>query len=274
MTINKLVFSIVGSAALATSAFAGTAPSGKGAKNVAPEIAPVEQDLGLTLAVGYDTHYFFRGLNLAEDWVSTSLDWTLPLTQNLRLDTGAAFGTTAGDSAKFGDFGLDGVSFQRLELSAELVATLGPVEIGAGYRWYHNLGDLGDVMEDGHEVGVNLATKLGPLNFGVGAYHDFSIEGWYFEAAVNSEIKLCDRVSLVPGANIGYASEYSYHFNLFGLKPQVDKFTAVTVSLAMPIKLTKRATLTPYVAGNLPLDDLKDVEDNQLYGGVKLAVKF
>ncbi|MDB6120624.1 MAG: hypothetical protein JWO08_4405 [Verrucomicrobiaceae bacterium] len=274
MTINKLVFSLVGIAALAASAFAGTAPSGKGAKNVAPEIAPVEQDLGLTLAVGYDTHYFFRGLNLAEDWVSTSLDWTLPLTQNLRLDTGAAFGTTAGDSSKFGDFELNDVSFQRLELSAQLVATLGPVEIGAGYRWYNNMGDLGDIMEDGHEVGVNLATKLGPLNFGVGAYHDFSIDGWYFEAAVNSEIKLCDRVSLVPGANIGYADQYSYHFNVFGAKPQVDSFTAVTVSLALPIKLSKHATLTPYIAGNLPLNDLKDVDDNQLYGGVKLAVKF
>jgi len=272
MTFNKLVFSLLGSAALATSAFAGT--SGKGAKNVAPEITPVDEDLGLTLAVGYDTHYFFRGLNLAEDWVSTSLDWTLPLTQNLRLDTGAAFSASAGDSAKFGDLDLDGVSFQRLELSAELVATLGPVEIGAGYRWYNNMGDLGDVMEDGHEVGVNLATKLGPLNFGVGAYHDFSIDGWYFEAAVNSEIKLCDRVSLVPGANIGYADQYSYHFNVGGIKPQADSYTAVTVSLALPIKLTKRATLTPYIAGNLPLNDLKDVEDNQLYGGVKLAVKF
>lgn len=274
MTINKLVFSLVGSAALAASAFAGTTSSGKGAKSVAPEITPVEEDLGLTLAVGYDTHYFFRGLNLAEDWVSTSLDWTLPLTQNLRLDTGAAFGTTAGDSAKIGDFELNDVSFQRLELSAQLVATLGPVEIGAGYRWYHNMGDLGDIMEDGHEVGVNLATKLGPINFGVGAYHDFSIDGWYFEAAVNSEIKLCDRVSLVPGASIGYADQYSYHFNLFGNKPQTDSYTAVTVSLALPIKLTKRATLTPYIAGNLPLNDLKDVEDNQLYGGVKLAVKF
>jgi len=279
MTINKLVFSLVGSAALAASTFAGTAPSGKGAKTVIPQVTAPEEDLGLTLAVGYDSHYFFRGLNLAEDWVSTSLDWTLPLTKDLRIDTGASFGTSAGDTARIGKFVLDGASYERLELNANLVATLGNVEIGAGYRWYHHMGTLGNVMEDGNEVGVNLATKLGPINFGLGAYRDFSIDGWYFEAAVNSEIKLCDRVSLVPGVNIGYADNYSYHFNAGGIKPSIDSWTNVGVSLALPIKLTKRATLTPYIAGNFPLNDLRSsggvkLQDDQVYGGVSLSVKF
>ena len=279
MTINKLVFSLVGSAALATSAFAGTAPSGKCAKCVAPEVAPADDDLGLTLAVGYDSHYFFRGLDLAEDWVSTSLEWTLPLTKELRLDSGASFGTSAGDTARIGKYVFDGASYQRLELNANLVYNLGPAEIGVGYRWYHNLGNLANLMEDGHEVGVNAATKLGPLNFGVGAYHDFASDGWYFEAAVNSEIKLCDRVSLVPGANIGYADHYNYQFNVLGARPRADSFTNVGVSLALPIKLTKRATLTPYIAGNFPLNDLHNyagvkIDDSQVYGGVNLAVKF
>lgn len=274
MTINKLVFSLVGCAALTASAFAGTAPSGKSAKGVIPQVAAPEEDLGLTLAVGYDSHYFFRGLNLAEDWISTSLDWTLPLTKDLRLDTGANFGTSAGDTARIGKLVLDGASYERLELNANLVATLGPVELGVGYRWYHHMGDLGNVMEDGNEVGVNLATKLGPINFGVGAYRDFSIDGWYFEAAVNTEIKISDRVSLVPGVNIGYADQYSYHFKVLGFRPKTDSWTNVGVSLALPIKLTKRATLTPYIAGNFPLNDVKDIEDNQVYGGVSLSVKF
>lgn len=273
MTKNTLVFSLVGSAALAASAFAGTTTD-KSAKTVAPQVAPAEEDLGLTLGVGYDTHYIFRGLTLAEDWVTTSLDWTLPLAKDLRLDTGATFGTSAGDSARIGDLTFDSVSYQRLELNANLVATLGSVEIGAGYRWYHHMGDLSNIMEDGHEVGVNVATKLGPINFGAAAYYDFAIEGWYFEGAVNTEIKLCDRVSLVPGASIGYGSDYSYHFNVLGYRPKTGGFTVVDVSLGMPIKLSRRATLTPYIAGNLPLHGLDDVEDNQLFGGVNLSVKF
>lgn len=277
MTLNKLVFTLVGSAALAGTAFAGTSSSC--AKCVQPQVASVEEDLGLTLAVGYDTHYFFRGLNLAEDWVSTSLDWTLPLAKDLRFDAGASWGASAGDSARIGRFDLGDVSYQRLELNADVVATVGAFDIGVGYRWYHNLGDLADVMEDGHEVGVNVATKLGPINLGVGAYRDFAIDGWYFQAAANTEIKLCERVSLVPGVSIGYADNYSYHFNAFGLRPSVDSWTNVTVSLAMPIKLTKRATLSPYIAGNFPLEDLRNdggfrLEKNQVYGGVNLSVKF
>ena len=279
MTINKLVFSLVGSAALAASAFAGTAPSGKCAKCVAPQVTQPEEDLGLTLSVGYDSHYFFRGLNLAEDWISTSLDWTLPLTKDLRLDTGASFGTSAGDTARIGRTAFNGASYERLELNANLVATVGQFDIGVGYRWYHNMGDLANIMEDGNEVGVNLATKLGPINFGLGAYRDFSIDGWFFEAAVNSEIKLCDRVSLVPGVNIGYADHYSYHLTAFGARPKTNSWTNVGVSLALPIKLTKRATLTPYIAGNFPLNDLRSqggfkIEDDQVYGGVSLSVKF
>ncbi len=266
MTLNKLAFSFLGTLALATTGFAGTAPSGKAPAPVAP--AP-EQDLGFTLGVGYDTHYIFRGLKLAEDWVSTNLDYTHSLTQNVRLDLGASYGVSADDSF----LGFDGLSYQRLELNGGLVADLGGVELGAGYRWYNHQGDGDILLEDGHEVGLTVATKAGPLNIGLGGYYDFAIEGWFFELGVNSEIKLTDRISLVPGVNVGYGVDYSYHIE--GATDGVDGFTHVGLSLALPIKLTKSATLTPFIAGNLPIDDLDEKgEDDQLHGGVSLSVKF
>jgi len=277
MTMNKLVYSLVGSAALAASAFAGTAPSAKSAKDVAPQVAAPEEDLGLTLGVAYDTRYYFRGLNMAENWVSTSLDWSLPLTKGLRLDLGANYGSTADDTSRLGTgtgSTFDNVSFERLQVSANLVAELGPVEVGAGFRWYDNMGDFRAILDQGEEFGVNVAAKLGPINFGVGAYRDVNINGYYFEAAVNTEIKLCDRVSLVPGANIGYGNHYSYMINVGGIKPEASGFTAVSTSLALPIKLSRRATLTPYVSVNFPLNELSAVEDNRIFGGVSLAVKF
>jgi hypothetical protein len=76
---------------------------------------------------------------------------------------------------------------------------------------------------------------------------------------------------LVPGAGIGYAIDYSWH--VAGL--QADGFTAINLSLALPIKLTKNAVLTPYIAGNLPVDALDDAgEDAIVFGGVKLSVSF
>jgi len=276
MTMNKLVYSLVGSAALAASAFGGTAPSGK---EIAPQVAAPEEDLGLTLGVAWDSRYYFRGLDLADNWVSTSLDWTVPLTQGLRLDLGANYGVAAGDVSRLGTG--DGstfhdTSFQRLQLDANLVATVGPVDVGVGFRWYDNMGDLKALLDNGEELGLNVATKLGPVNVGVGVYRDFanSGQGWYYEAAVNTEIKICDRVSLVPGATIGFASHYNYQLDVFGFKPQSNTWTDVNFSLAMPIKLTKRATLSPYVAYNVPMSALKSVEKDRFFGGVSLAVKF
>ena len=254
---------LVGSLAMAGSSFAGTAAPGKA---IVPPMPAAEELLGFTLSAGYDTKYIFRGLDLADNWITTSLDWTLPLTSTVRLDSGASYGVSADDSF----LGVDGASYQRLELNTGIVADLGAAELGLGYRWYSHQGDGDIFLEDGHEVGLTLASKAGPLNVGVGAYYDFAIEGWFFELGVNSEIKINDTISLVPGANLGYGSSYNYHVE--GANG-IDGFSHVGLSLALPIKLTKTATLTPYIAGNLPIDEL-DGEDNQLFGGVSLSVKF
>jgi hypothetical protein len=265
MTLNKLAFSLLGALALAAPAFAGTAPSAKCSKCVAPVVAP-EELLGFTLSAGYDSSYIFRGLNFGDNWITTSIDYTHAVSEGIRLDLGATYGNLA-------DAGLatsNGPSYDRLELSAGLVADLGGAELGLGYTYYHHMGDLDSILEDGHEVGLNLATKAGIFNIGVGANYDFAIDGWYLEAAVNTEIVITDRISAVPGVSIGYGIDYTYHIE--GVTG-VDDFTHVGLNLAFPIKLSKTATLTPYVAGNIPLDGL-DGQDDEVYGGVSLSVKF
>jgi hypothetical protein len=268
MTLNKLAFSLVGSLALATTGFAGTAPSGKACKTCCAP-APQDDSLGITATIGYDSSYVFRGINLADNWVSAAIDWSLPLTNTVKLNLGASYGSSAGDSF----LGIDGVSFERLELAAGLTADLGGAELGLGYRWYHNMGDADLVLDDAHEVGLTVATKVGPLNVGAGAYYDFQGEGWYFEVGVNTEVKVTESISLVPGASIGYHSDYTWGFDRAIAGNTGDGFTAVNLSLALPIKLTKTATLTPFIAWNLPIDALED-EDDQIHGGVSISVKF
>ena len=134
------------------------------------------------------------------------------------------------------------------------------------------MGDLSSALEDGHEVGLTVATSAGPINIGVGGYYDFAIEGYYFEVAANTEIKVTENFSIVPGANIGYAIDYSWH----DLDFTGDGFAKVGVSIAFPIKLAANATLTPYVAANFPMDALdgSNVDQEEVYGGVSLSVRF
>lgn len=267
MTLNKLMFTTVGALALALPAFAGTSAPAKNPKNPVCCATP-EQDLGLTLSVGYDSSYVFRGAEIGSNYISTALSLDVPLVDKVKASLDVSYGSLAGDDDNL----IGGQSYDRLELGAGIAYDAGAAEIGVGYRWYHHMADLSDVMDDGHEVGLTLATSVGPVNLGLGGYYDFGIDGWYFEAAVNTEIKVCEGFSIVPGANIGYAVDYSWHVDNFAS----DSFTHVGISVAFPIKLTSRATLTPYVAANFPLDALDDTvaDDNIIYGGVSLSVKF
>lgn len=276
MTLNKLAFSLVGSLALATAGFAGTAPakSGKACTSCTPPAA--EESLGLSVGVGYDSNFVFRGANLADNWISADIGYSIPLTDKVKFNLGAVYGSSPDDgfldNSVAAALGVN--SYQRLELAAGFAVDLGGAELGLGYRWYHHMGDASAIMDDGNEVGLTLATKAGPINIGIGANYDFDIDGFYFEAGLNTEIKLTESISLVPGASIGYAVDYSYHIQ--GLN--VDGFTAVNLSLGLPIKLSKHATLTPFVAWNLPIDGLDEegsvLADDQLHGGVRLSLSF
>jgi hypothetical protein len=260
MKLNALL-KTAGFLALAVSpAIAGS----KVVHHVEPQVSePTE--LGLTLGLGYDTDFVFRGVDFANHWISANAGLDLPLAGPVSLLAGASYGLTADDSAANA-----GLSYRRLELNGGLGVDLGVAELGVGYRYYNHDGQLSNFLVDGHEVGVTLATAAGPINVGLGAYYDFEIEGYYFELAANTEIALTDSISLVPGASLGYVSDYSWHL----VGTSLNGFTAVGLSLAMPIKLGV-VTIAPYVAANLPIDALDAAgEEAIVFGGVRLSVSF
>jgi hypothetical protein len=271
--MNKIITTLLSSAALAATAFAGTnSSSGKGGPAITPPAA--DNDLGGTLSVGYDSDYYFRGLSLGEDWVSANLGFGVTLTEGLKLDLGAYYGSS-----------FDSVDdYDRLVLSAGLTKDFGVVDASLGYRFYSHNGLGGQLFDDTNEIYVGVGAALGPINVALSGNYDVEDDSFYFDLGVNSEIKVTEWLSFVPGANIGYGVDYNYQTgNLiddlnssFGTDFSVaDGFTAVTVSLAAPIKLSSRFTIVPYIAGRLPVDALDDLgEDNEVYGGVSLSVKF
>lgn len=259
MKLNTLLASIL--SLVATSAFAG-AP----AKAPAPVQPPAEEPLGFTVSVGYDSHYIFRGVLFAENLVTAAVDGTIPLTEMLSLNIGAWYGTSADDSGRFG-IPQAGGSFHELDLYGAVLADLGPVTVGAKYTAYLYDGQstANGAVEDINEVGLIAAATLGLVDVTAGAYYDDYTDGFYFEAGVSHSFAITDRISIVPAALISYGVDY------YG----VTGFNHVKLGLSVPIKLTSTATLTPYIAGNLPIDELDSLgEDSQVYGGVSLSVSF
>lgn len=251
MKIKSLLTTIL-SAAFAVSAFAGTAPK-------APiPVQAAEEPLGITSTIGYDTNYVYRGVNFADNLVTAAVDGNFAINDMLSINAGAWYGSSADDSFVLGG------SYQELDLYAALMAKVGAATVGLKYQHYFFYGD-GSVFEDIDEIGLLLAVPVGPVDLVGGAYYDFTADGFYIETGVSHTFAVNDRISLIPAALISYADSY------YG----VSGFNHVKLQLSAPIKLTKSATLTPYIAGNFPIDALDGLgEESRVYGGISLSVSF
>jgi len=249
---------------LATSANAGVAPS----KNPTPVAAAPEQNLGLTLDVGYDTVDVWQGVRFGDDWVSTGIAFERDVNETVGFRLDSRYGVAADDS--FRDFG--DLSYQRLELGAMATVDLQAVELGLGYRWFHQMGDMGDFLDDSNQVGATLTKEIGPVAVGVAGYYDFASGGWIFNADVGGNFAVTDRISILPSAGVIYSLDHEYWEPYF---EPIDGFVSVNLRLAVSIKLTDNASLVPYIAARLPIDALDDEgSDDLLYGGVQLSVSF
>jgi hypothetical protein len=110
------------------------------------------------------------------------------------------------------------------------------------------------------------------VNLYGGFYYDFTIGASYAEIGADAPIAINSWLSLVPAVKMGYG--FTNYYTVLGT--QQSGLTHVIPSLSAPIKLTKSATLTPYVAYNISLDTrhTNNAQDSEFFGGVKLGVTF
>ncbi|MCE9519727.1 MAG: hypothetical protein K8R87_09270 [Verrucomicrobia bacterium] len=257
MKLNSLLISLL-SVAFATASFAGTS-SGKACTTCAPTVE--EKTLGV-VTIGYDTNYVYRGINIATNLVSANLDVPISLdaiSKDLSLVLTSWYGASDDAVAAFG-----GGDYQELDLVAVLQKKFGAVTAGLKYEHYFFFADASSI-KDINELGVTLSASVKGLDLTAYVGYDFTAQGWYYEGAVSHTFKINDKISLVPGVLISFGSDY------YG----VNGGNTIKPSLAMPIKLAKSATLTPYIAGNLPYGSLNSLgEQDRVYGGVALTVTF
>jgi hypothetical protein len=232
------------------SALAGTPP-------VAPAPPPPveESPFSAELSVGYDTFYIFRGEELFEQVVWGQVEMSYALTDTFSVSLTPWYLSAIDDD------------YTELNILPSLTWDAGFAEITAGYAGYvYPRGSWGgnEGIDDEHEANLGLSRSFGILEAGLFAAYNFDREATYLEASVGTSFELGSAVSLETSAAIGYSADY------YG----VDGFTHVLLTVALPVQLTETATLTPYIAGNLPLEVLNDFQDNEVFGGVALAVSF
>ncbi len=315
-TIMKLksMTSVITKSALVLAACAGlnayAGPSPKAPKNVvAPQVeepGALFDTIGATLETGYDTRYYFRGLYFADNTVWTGLSLSIPLTEQLSWGVGALYTSTVQTTAgNGGPRGIGDFDYSELDITSSLTYDAGFAKFSAVYTHYEffdgfsgtNAGvanGAGELNVSGaEEIGFTVAAAAGPVNLYGGYFYDLRIGGSYIEVGADLPIEITSWFSLVPAVKTGYG--FDYYNGAGALNPgnnvagnivpgavstpgfDTSGFTHILVSLSAPVKLTKSATLTPYVAWNFAMEHrnyLNATHDNEVYGGVKLSVTF
>lgn len=240
MKLNALLKTLGFLALAATPVVAG--PSAPAPKNpIAP--APVNDDLGITASIGYDSNYVWRGLNYGQHWVRAGLNGALLLVGGAAEDGAGStsllwdvnYGSLAGDHDSFSpnlstaNASIKNTnSFQRLQLGAAISHDFGPAAVSFGYSYIHNMGalanggglnqagiagqGLGYGMNDIQQLTLGVNTNLGPINLASSANYDLVNGGWYFDLTAKSTIAVTDAISIVPHAGLGYGLHYNAGF--------------------------------------------------------------
>lgn len=193
-----------------------------------------------SVAMGYDTEYYFRGVNFGGSPIWTGVDISIPLAEGYSLNPGIWYINPT-----------DGASDDELDYYVSLDTPFG---IGLVYTAY----TFPEAGGDTNEFGITYGYTLAGIDFGLGYYYDIDLEASYYEISTGYAIDVTDGIALEGSATLGFLDEELNH---------------VLLTLGLPIALTDSATLTPYVAGTFALDAIEDGDD-EVFGGVSLAVAF
>lgn len=239
-----------------TGVLAGTAPA------PAPPPVTVEEEsgllggVGLEASVGWDSHYIFRGELLHENTLWTQLSYDITLTEALSLNITPWF---------LQDVDTD---YNELDVTGALTYSLDPWEFSLGYAgYYYPRKSLGgnEGIDDEQEMTAAVSRSFGDLTATLLGAYSFTRDGFYFELAVDYGIGVTESLTLTPGVVLGWDTDY------YGDGTDLNH---AALRLAADYQLTAWCTLSPYIAGNLPMGHLDEDYGDDIYGGVSVTVAF
>lgn len=239
---------------------------------------PIQEcvDLGGTIAMGYHTDFFVRGTRFSGDTVTAGVSYNFDeLAVPVLLSANYINGITDNRGSS---------SFDLLALSARAdLGTFAGFQAGLAYTQYVFPEIRSNIMNQMYgfgELGFDLRRSLGfadlvfDTNYAMGGLFN----GWYHHLGLERSFSLTDDVSLVLGAGVAYSDNYFHRF-----KAQDSGWNHYYLTLALPVKLNCRTTLTPYIgftgAPNTWITDGinpsgLNPQTDILHGGVTLSVSF
>ncbi|SHJ92761.1 hypothetical protein SAMN02745181_2794 [Rubritalea squalenifaciens DSM 18772] len=249
------------------SLFGGVVLAGTAMAGEVVQPAPVESKFESLLSVGYHDNYVDRGFQIGDDTISADVatSFACPYT-GMEISAGITYLSQH-------DFLDTGLNVDELRYQIAGAYDLGFATGHVGYIHYHYNDPFGFDVNDDQEVYFGLSKNLygydTSLTYFWGIHGPFrgNNEG-YLEGRVNKSFDVLGH-SINADVTAGYLIEEG-------------ELSHVTAKLTYDYKLTETATLSPYVAYAVELDDLDQTfgafqpipQENTFFAGASLTVTF
>lgn len=239
----------------------------------------IGSDISGEISAGFDSRYFYRGLWFGDETTWTNIEFSKELASNL----------TGSVNLFYTDVMDDTLSYSEGNLGAALSydAGFGTFDFGfVHFRFYD--GFAGTPRGGARSTGIAGNDEANEFNFtysqdllwGFSGHimvaRDLTIDGTYGEFGIAKSWELSPNVGLDFSAAAGYSFDEYYTF----AGDSGEGWTHTVISLALPIKLTDTATLTPHVTANISHESRDTTNtgagrgDTEVFYGASMSVSF
>jgi hypothetical protein len=226
------------------------------------------QEVTGTVALGYNSIYEFRGVDLGSDMVEASA--SLSTTINGFGFSASAWYATVNDNAI-------NATPNELDLTLGVSKALGPVNLSGGYIYY-NFFEATDYNTQELYLGAGMEIVAG-ITATATAYYDIDrYDGWYGDFNLSKTFKPAACVDIVTTVGVGLADGTGLQLQSNG--DTLDGYQQWYAMVAVPWTIRKGVTLAPYVRYVSADSDLVSdypggfTGQDHVIGGVKLTIAF
>jgi len=227
------------------------------------------QEVTGNAAIGYNSLYEFRGVDLGSNMVEASASLTT---------TYEGFGFTA--SAWYATVNDNPINTtpNELDLTFGITKSLGPINLSGGYIYYSF---FNATQLNTQELYLGASSEIiAGITLGATAFYDIDLyNGWYFDANLSKTFKPCSCVDIVTAVGVDFAEDTLLQAKANG--KALDGYQGFYAMISVPWALRKDVTLTPYVRyvnadSKLATDSVNRSTTGQehVIGGLKLSLAF
>jgi len=144
-------------------------------------------DVSGSVSFGYDTEYFYRGVELGSDPFWVGADLSIPITEGLSFNPGIWYINPSGGNDLTDEIdyyvSLDWIDRDRIG------------SVSLKYRNY----SFPEAGGSTNEVGLGLGYNLAGISFAATGDYDFDLEAEYYELSAGTTVGLSDRIAISAG---------------------------------------------------------------------------